>query len=144
MLHRARPTAAGARDPNRVLPTWSSLCGDAAPSEPLTERPSWVPTASRAKTPRTRSSCPNQAARRARRCPGVEGPRAAWSTSVAQTRASADRGRTGPSFSGREAERSNLPVIMIGMPMAEIYTVLLAGLLVGGVLWVVTRFTDRD
>lgn len=36
------------------------------------------------------------------------------------------------------------PAIMIAMPTAEIYTLLLAGLLVGGVLWVVTRFGDRD
>ena len=36
------------------------------------------------------------------------------------------------------------PAIMIGMPTAEIYTLLLAGLLIGGVLWVVTRFIDRD
>ena len=33
---------------------------------------------------------------------------------------------------------------MIAMPTAEIYTLLLAGLLVTGVLWVVTRFIDRD
>ena len=33
---------------------------------------------------------------------------------------------------------------MIVMPTAEIYTLLLAGLLIGGVLWVVTRFIDRD
>jgi hypothetical protein len=39
---------------------------------------------------------------------------------------------------------STPPVIMIGMPTAEIYTLVLAGLLVGGVLWVVSRFTDRD
>jgi hypothetical protein len=36
------------------------------------------------------------------------------------------------------------PAIMIAMPTAEIYTLLLAGLLVAGVLWVVTRFIDRD
>ena len=40
--------------------------------------------------------------------------------------------------------RSTSPAIMIAMPTAEIYTLLLAGLLVGGVLWVVTRFMDRD
>ena len=34
--------------------------------------------------------------------------------------------------------------MMIAMPTAEIYTLLLAGLLVGGVLWVVARFSDRD
>jgi hypothetical protein len=33
---------------------------------------------------------------------------------------------------------------MVPMPTAEIYTLLLAALLVGGVLWVVSRFTDRD
>ena len=33
---------------------------------------------------------------------------------------------------------------MIAMPTAEIYTLLLAGLLVAGVLWFVTRFSDRD
>ena len=33
---------------------------------------------------------------------------------------------------------------MIAMPTAEIYTLLLAGLLVGGVLWVAARFIDRD
>ena len=33
---------------------------------------------------------------------------------------------------------------MITMPTAEIYTLLLAGLLIAGVLWVVTRFIDRD
>ncbi len=36
------------------------------------------------------------------------------------------------------------PAIIIAMPTAEIYTLLLAGLLIGGVLWVVTRFIDRD
>jgi hypothetical protein len=44
----------------------------------------------------------------------------------------------------RQPGRSALPAIMIAMPTAEIYTLLLAGLLVGGVLWVVTRFMDRD
>ncbi len=43
-----------------------------------------------------------------------------------------------------ESGRSSVPAIMIAMPTAEIYTLLLAGLLVGGVLWVVTRFIDRD
>ncbi len=33
---------------------------------------------------------------------------------------------------------------MMGMPTAEIYTLLLAGLLALGVLWVVARFIDRD
>jgi hypothetical protein len=33
---------------------------------------------------------------------------------------------------------------MIAMPTAEIYTLLLAGRLVGRVLWVVTRLTDRE
>ena len=33
---------------------------------------------------------------------------------------------------------------MIDLPTAEIYTLLLAGLLVAGVLWVATRFIDRD
>lgn len=33
---------------------------------------------------------------------------------------------------------------MIAMPTAEIYTLLLAGLLVAGALWVVTRFTGGD
>jgi hypothetical protein len=33
---------------------------------------------------------------------------------------------------------------MMAMPTAEIYTVLLAVLLVAGVLWLATRFTDRD
>ena len=41
-------------------------------------------------------------------------------------------------------DRSSGPVIMIAMPTAEIYTLLLAALLVAGVLWVVTRFIDRD
>ena len=43
-----------------------------------------------------------------------------------------------------QPERSSVPAIMIAMPTAEIYTLLLAGLLVGGVLWVVSRFIDRD
>ena len=43
-----------------------------------------------------------------------------------------------------ESGRSSVPAIMIAMPTAEIYTLLLAGLLVGGVLWVVSRFIDRD
>jgi len=33
---------------------------------------------------------------------------------------------------------------MVAMPTAEIYTLLLAGLLAAGVLWVVIRFIDRD
>lgn len=33
---------------------------------------------------------------------------------------------------------------MIAMPTAEIYTLLLAGLFVLGVLWVASRFIDRD
>ena len=33
---------------------------------------------------------------------------------------------------------------MVGMPSAEIYTVLLAALIVGAVLWVLFRFTHRD
>lgn len=33
---------------------------------------------------------------------------------------------------------------MVGMPTAEIYILLLAVLLVAGLYWVVTRFTDRD
>jgi hypothetical protein len=37
-----------------------------------------------------------------------------------------------------------VPAIMIAVPTAEIYTLVLAGLVVGGVLWVVTRFIDRD
>ncbi len=43
-----------------------------------------------------------------------------------------------------ENERSRVPVIMWAMPTAEIYTLLLAGLLAVGVIWVVARFTDRD
>jgi len=43
-----------------------------------------------------------------------------------------------------ERERSWGPVIMRAMPTAEIYTLLLAGLLAVGVLWVVARFKDRD
>ena len=39
---------------------------------------------------------------------------------------------------------SSVPAIMVAMPTAEIYTLLLAGLLVAGVLWVLTRFIDRD
>ena len=49
-----------------------------------------------------------------------------------------------PSSIAVEPGRSSVPAIMIAMPTAEIYTLLLAGLLVGGVLWVVTRFSDRD
>jgi hypothetical protein len=33
---------------------------------------------------------------------------------------------------------------MMAMPTAEIYTWLLAGLFAAGVLWLVTRFDDRD
>jgi hypothetical protein len=33
---------------------------------------------------------------------------------------------------------------MVAMPTAEIYTLVIAGLIVGGVLWVVIRLTDRD
>jgi hypothetical protein len=33
---------------------------------------------------------------------------------------------------------------MMAMPTAEIYTLLLAGLVAAGVLWLVTRFIDRD
>ena len=33
---------------------------------------------------------------------------------------------------------------MMAMPIAEIYALLLAGLLAVGVLWLVARFNDRD
>jgi hypothetical protein len=33
---------------------------------------------------------------------------------------------------------------MMGMPTAEIYTVLLAGLIAVVVLWLVARYIDRD
>ena len=36
------------------------------------------------------------------------------------------------------------PVIMMGMPTAEIYTLLLAGLVAAGLLWLVIRFNERD
>jgi hypothetical protein len=34
--------------------------------------------------------------------------------------------------------------MMMAMPTAEIYTLLFAGLLAVGVLWLVARFKDRD
>lgn len=33
---------------------------------------------------------------------------------------------------------------MVAVPTAEVYTLLLAVLLVAGVLWVLTQFHDRD
>ena len=36
------------------------------------------------------------------------------------------------------------PAIMMSMPTAEIYTLLLAGALAVGVIWLVARFHDRD
>ncbi len=33
---------------------------------------------------------------------------------------------------------------MMAMPTAEVYTLLLAALVAAGVLWLVTRFNDRD
>ena len=36
------------------------------------------------------------------------------------------------------------PAIMLTMGSAEIYTMLLAVVLIGGALWVISRFTHRD
>lgn len=33
---------------------------------------------------------------------------------------------------------------MMGVPTAEIYTLLLAGVIAVGVVWLVARFNDRD
>ena len=48
------------------------------------------------------------------------------------------------SVCAEQSARSSVPAIMVAMPTAEIYTLLLAGLVVAGVLWVLTRFIDRD
>jgi hypothetical protein len=58
-------------------------------------------------------------------------------------------GRSSPCIrlvSTHRAEQGPLerPAIMMAMPTAEIYTLLLAGLLAAGVIWLVTRFNDRD